>query len=521
MFAKRSKGRPIKRLSDKISTAFNMASAIVTFVVQMAVSFFLSSYLVATVGEAATGYSKLANDFVSYASLITLAFNSMGQRFISAAYHKGESRDAAAYYSTLVVCNAVVCLAFLPVAAVVLANLQSIVDLGDADLSDVRLLFAFVFANFAINLFVSLFCSAMFVTNTLYIQNIINLARNVLDAALLVVMYSLFESRVSYVSFIALCLSTLSIPICLYFKRKLVPDISLSFTAFSGKFVGKLVSSGIWNSVNQCGHIMMTGLDLLLANWFVGAGPMGVLSIANTVPNAIRSLASAVINNLEPELMIAYAREGAGTLLARLRFDMRLSNLLVSVPTAVFCASSSSFYALWMPSLDAFQLAVLSFLSVANFVLWAGPQVTYTVFTVMDRLCVSVLSFLVGSALNVVAVLLLLNFTDAGLYAIAGTSTTIAIVRDVLIIAPYTSHLLGLPWYSLYKEMGVSAASFAASVLVTLGVSVCVGTGSWTPLVSSGVLSCVVSWGLVLVCTFSRDSRSRLFAAVKVKFQKG
>lgn len=37
--------------SNRLATAFNVASAIITLGVQMAVSFFLSSYLVATLGK--------------------------------------------------------------------------------------------------------------------------------------------------------------------------------------------------------------------------------------------------------------------------------------------------------------------------------------------------------------------------------------------------------------------------------------------------------------------------------------
>lgn len=226
--------------SSRLATAFNVTSAIVTLGVQMAVSFFLSSYLVATLGEATNGFTQLANNFVSYASLVTLAFNSMGSRFISAAYHRGKVEDSVAYYSTLIACNAILCLVFLPVTMAVLANLGSIVDMGNADPNDVGLLFAFVFANFGANLFVSLFCSAMFVVNKVYIQNAINLVRNVLNAALLVFIFSFFETRVSYVSLVALLLTLASLPVCYAIKCRVVPELRFNAKAFSGKFVRNL-----------------------------------------------------------------------------------------------------------------------------------------------------------------------------------------------------------------------------------------------------------------------------------------
>ncbi len=38
--------------------------------------------------------------------------------------------------------------------------------------------------------------------------------------------------------------------------------------------------SGIWNSVNQCGHLLLTGLDLLLSNLFVSPYAMGVVAVS-------------------------------------------------------------------------------------------------------------------------------------------------------------------------------------------------------------------------------------------------
>ena len=230
--------------STRVASAFNVASAIVALGVQMAVSFFLSSYLVATVGEAANGFTQLANNFVSYASLVTLAFNSMGSRFISASWHRGHKDDAMAYYSTLIVCNAILCLLFLPAAVAVVANLGSIVDMGNANPVDVTLLFAFVFANFGANLFVSLFCSAMFVVNKVYIQNAVNLCRQILNAVLLVFLFTFFETRVCYVSLVALVLTVLSAPVCFAFKRRLAPELKFDRKAFSGRFVRALTSHG-------------------------------------------------------------------------------------------------------------------------------------------------------------------------------------------------------------------------------------------------------------------------------------
>lgn len=503
--------------SNRLATAFNVASAIITLGVQMAVSFFLSSYLVATLGEVANGFTQLANNFVSYASLVTIAFNSMGSRFISAAYHRGKIEDSVAYYSTLIVCNVILCLIFLPVAIAVLANLGSIVDMGNADPADVGMLFAFVFANFGANLFVSLFCSAMFVVNKVYIQNAINLFRNVLNAALLVFVFSFFTTRVCYVSLIALLLTIASAPVCFIIKRRVVPELTFNAKTFSGKFVRDLTSSGIWNTVNQCGNILTTGLDLLFANWFVGASPMGVLSVAKTMPTAITTLATTLNNNLEPELVIIYAKEGVEGLYRRVMMDIRLSNFIMAAPIGVFCALAPAFYRLWMPSLDAWELSVLSILTISNFIPWAGPQVVYNVFTVMNRLKLNSASFLGGAVLNFVSVLLALYFTDLGVYAIAGISSIISVARNLVIIAPYVSSLLNKPWWTIHRKSFVSLISVAGSAVVALVIGVFIPTGSWGGLIVAILVSCFVSWFVVFLATFSREQRIRYIGLVKAR----
>lgn len=505
--------------STKKATAFNVASAIATLGVQMAVSFFLSSFLVATLGEEANGFTQLANNFVSYASLVTLAFNSMGSRFISTAYHRGELDRANAYYSTLVVCNVVLCLIFLPAAVFVVGNLGSIVELGNASLPDVQMLFAFVFANFGANLFASLLGSAMFVTNRMYVQNAINLVRNVLNACTLLCLYGSLEPRVCYVSLVALCLTVLSIPVCAVAKARLLPEVRISPRAFSGAAVRNLTSSGIWNTVNQCGNMLMTGLDLLLANWFVGAGPMGVLSVAKTMPNAIILLAGTVTNNLEPELVIAYAKGGPAGIIKQLRFDIRLSNLILAVPIGVFCALAPQFYVLWMPSLDPMQLSALAILTLMAFIPWAGLQVLYNVFTATNHLKVNSVAFASGAIINIAVVLTLLCCTDLGVYAIAGVSSSITIIRNLVITAPYISKLLNLKWYAFYREVGVSLLSVAISVVISFALSTLIGTDSWLPLIISIAASCLCGWVVVFFGTFSSEDRNKI-AALAIKATK-
>lgn len=501
--------------SERRQTALNLATGIGALATQMLTGFFLSSFVVAHMGEAANGFTQLANNFVTYAQLLTLAFNSMGARFMSVSYHRGEHDKVRAYYSTMVACNIVAVAVLLLPAALVVVNLGSFLDMGDASLIDVQLLFACVFANFFANLFLSALFAATYVRNRVSIRNVVNLVRTVLNAVLLVCVFTALPPHVYYVSLVALLLTLALLPVAWRVRERLLPEARHRMSEFSRDALRELVSSGVWNTVNQCGHMLMTGFDLLFANWFVGASAMGVLSVAKVVPNAMISLASTINSNFEPGLVISLSHGGMEGLVARLRSGIRLSNLVLSVPIATFVAFSHAFYVLWMPSLDATQLSWLSFLSIMAFVPWAGPQVMYNVFTATNHLKVNSVAFVLSGVLNFVAVCALLSWTSLGTYAIAGVSSAITIVRNVVITVPYVSRLTGQPCRVYYGEALWSLTSCAMSLAVGIGIQVVAAPTTWVAILAEAMVSCVLSWAVVGLLTLGPRERERLASIAK------
>ena len=236
------------------------------------------------------------------------------------------------------------------------------------------------------------------------------------------------------------------------------------------------------------------------------------------MPNAIITLASTLNTNLEPELVIAYTKGGATGIIDKLRFDIRLSNLIVSVPIAVFCALSVPFYELWMPTLDAERLSLLSFLTIMPFIPWAGLQVLYNVFTATNRLKINSVAFCIGSVLNVVLVIALLSCTDLGVYAIAGMSSVITIVRNLVVTAPYIASLLGIRKWELYREAGISTGCFVLTVGVTVAVAGIVGASSWICLAVSIALSCLLGWAVVFLVSFGAETRKNALQVLTAVF---
>ena len=66
--------------------AVNLIAQIASFLVSFGISFFVTPYVTNKLGSDAYGFITLADNFVNYASLITIALNSMASRLLRLRY---------------------------------------------------------------------------------------------------------------------------------------------------------------------------------------------------------------------------------------------------------------------------------------------------------------------------------------------------------------------------------------------------------------------------------------------------
>ena len=312
-------------------------------------------------------------------------------------------------------------------------------------------------------------------------------------------------------------LSLLTFPCYFIIKLKTMPEVKFSFKYFDFKSIWKMISSGLWNTLNQCGNLLMTGFDLLLANLLLGPSPMGILSVAKTIPNCIIQLGATVNTTFSPNLTIAYASGDNEQILKSLRYSMKCSSFLMSIPLMVLCVFGVGFYKLWVPSLDAVQLTVLSVVTCSSFILFAGPQTLYNVYTTTNKLKINSLSVVVGGILNIIIVWILVKFTNLGLYAIAGVSSVISIIRNLIITVPYTAKLLGLRWYTFYKDVLISLTCCVLSAGACFLMDILIKPNSWITMFVSVGIACVISAILIFAILLNKDEKKKFMQ----RFKKG
>lgn len=91
--------------------------------------------------------------------------------------------------------------------------------------------------------------------------------------------------------------------------HRLTPELKYDAKKFSIDSVKELVSSGIWNSINNLGNVLNSGLDLIITNLMLTATAMGQISVAKNLATICYTLVGTIANAFKP-LQTRYYAEG-------------------------------------------------------------------------------------------------------------------------------------------------------------------------------------------------------------------
>ena len=175
---------PKTRSEDFSSRALtkNIIFSVITFMLNMFISFYITPTITSRFGEETYGYLKLSNDLTSYAALFSVALNSMASRFIMLERSRGNHAKAQEYFSSVGVANTILAAIFVIPALLCVQYLDRLFEISPAMVFEVKLTYALTFTNFLTQLFFSIFSNCYYITNTLYLQSLRTSQASILNA---------------------------------------------------------------------------------------------------------------------------------------------------------------------------------------------------------------------------------------------------------------------------------------------------------------------------------------------------
>ncbi len=437
-------------MGDKKQLLVNMVASLVNFAVNLGIGFAITPFIVQRVGAEAYGFVGLANNMVGYASLLTIALNSVAGRFITVAYHQGDKKKADQYFSSTLSANVVLVIILSVVAIPLILNLSQVIKISPHLVGDVKWLFFFVYLNFVVSALSTVLSVATFVKNKLYLSNLANIAYSLVRIVTIVLCFAVCPTYVLFVG-LATCLGTIVMAVLNYvYTRRLTPELRFRKTGVSWPATREMLSSGIWNTVVKMQQILQDGLSLLIANLAISPLHMGYLSIAQVVPNALSGLMGTISGLFSPEQTRFFAQGKTNELFRELTSSMRITGFFTGIIFVALLVNGETFIALWQPGQNVQMIYALMMLTMAGFFFSGVATTLQGVPLLVNRLRNYSLAWLACGAASFVFTLVCVKLTSWGIYAVCVVPQLVGIIANLSFVPIYAAWCLKIRLYKFY-----------------------------------------------------------------------
>ncbi|MGB3065726.1 lipopolysaccharide biosynthesis protein [Sphingobacterium thalpophilum] len=499
----------------------NLLSNFMSALTGVGLTFFLTPYIVNTLGKEAYGFYPLSNNFIMYAGILTTALNSMSSRFITISLEKRDLTQVNVYFSSVLFGNLFISLFFILTGGAFCYFAQYILDIPLNIEVDVKLLFVFVFLGLVINVSSSIFSVSAFALNRFDKLAMINITMNIIRLSVIILLFYFFTPRIYFLG-VASFFGSLYFMYANYrVTKKIMPEVIFSFDNFSWSAISVLISAGIWNSILALSNVVNTQFDLILANRFFGASEMGILSLTKMVPMALQILLGIVVPLFLPELLKAYANNDMKKMKTNLDFSFKVIFIVLLLPIAVFFVFGQEFFKLWLPNENSKELYLLSIITLTPFIIHGTIETIHHVFVITNKLRVASFWGIFISIISIISVILLCKFSDLGLYAIPVAALITGVFSHLTFTPLYAARCLeeggGYFYKRILKGMGYFLAlMFFAQVWKYMDI---ISMSNWTGFLLSLSILCSVLFSICMVVLFDRPTLIKVYLEIKGKLK--
>lgn len=505
----------------KKQTGVNLIAQIIAFGINLAISFFLTPFIIEKVGVEANGFVSLANNFIEYAQLITVAINSMAGRFITIKLHQNKQEEANKYFSSVFIANTIVSIILTLVSVFIILFINNLINISDSILNDVRILWAFIFANFILSLFTSVFNVSTFAKDRLDLNAFCNIKGYLIRITILLFCYIVLDVHVWYIGLALFFMGLYTFLKNIYYAKKLTPELKINKAYFDKNYILELLKSGIWNTISKLSSILSSGLDLLITNLFINATAMGVLSLSKTIPTIILSLFGTIATIFAPSLTISYANKDNNLMKKQLISSIKLLGVLSSIPLAILIGFGKEFYSLWAPSQNSVLLYTLTLINCFNLIFCLPLEPLYNIFTATNKIKTSSLALITFSTLSIfstfIALKLVPNDVNIKMFTILGVSSFYNIIRVLTFLPMYGAKCLKLKLNTFYGVIVKNSISVILLSVIALIIKNLFNINNWITLIIACIFIVIIGLILNTLIILNKSDKQNIITLIKEK----
>ena len=422
-------------------------------------------FLVRHLGPAVYGLIPLSTSLTSYMALITLALNSAVSRYLTIALEKGDHQRANLIFNTSLWGSLALTALLLAPAVLGVVYLDRLINVPAGFLAAGRWLFAGTAAAFLLNEIKTPFDVSSFSRNRFELRNLVAISELLTRVGLVVLLFYVVQPRVSYVGFAILCGTVVSTLGAVWLWRVLTPTLRVRPGDFDLGVLRNLASTGGWVVINQIGAILYLNIDVLVANRLFGPERSGKYAAMLQLPYLIRLLGTTIAGVFSPTVLYYFARNDIDGLMVFLRRTIKCMGFMLALPIGLMCGFSEPLLRLWLgPAFS--EYSPLLFLMAAHLCINVAVLPLLGLQLAANRMKTPAVVTIVMGLGNLGLALLLARPVGWGLYGIAAAGAIMLTAKNVLFTPAYAAHVLGKPWTSFARELGLIVAVTAGTILL-------------------------------------------------------
>lgn len=495
---------------------FNMFASILQVVISTLITLLLTPHITETLGIEAYGFVQLSNTFITYLDIISVALNSFAARYISLEYYKGNIEKAEIYFNSTILANLILSLLLIVPIGIGIINLDSFIKIPSSLTMDVKILFMLTFMNYLLIINRTAFNVVTFIKNRLDLSYLANSICLLLKVGLLIFFFSLFFPKVYYVGAATVISSLVLFVLHITLKKMLLKDIHINIFKSNFKAIMNLLVSGMWSSINNLGNVLNSGLDLIITNQFLSSIAMGQLSIAQKLVSLISVLISQINTVFQPVQMRFYANKDMPSLINSLNFSMKITGLICEIVISSFVAIGLDFLNLWIPTQQYELIFIVTVLCMLGNVVVGCVSPLYYTYTLTDNLKLPSFVTIINGIFNILAMLILLNTTNLGIYGVVITTIICNFLVNFVWTPIYSAKCIGVKISTFYKEVINHVLLTMFSVLIAYLYNLfCFHANGWGMLIIKALSFMIIIVTILFLLKFNKEEKLNLIKIIK------
>ncbi len=460
-------------IDSKRLIAINSASKYATLGVVNVIAFFLTPYLIQTLGTTLLGLKTLAYQALQFVGLAHTAMGISYERYAKINFAAGDCDEMNSNLSAGLLVSAASAFLFAAGSVVLAIYAGPLFGLADDIIPVARWVFVIIGFSTAFLLLTGVWETPAFVTERLYLLELGQLVCAVVSAAVVVVAFKTWHPSIILWVLLSNGLLVLwRVLVMMPLARRLVPafKVGLSRIKSSGQ-VRELMAFGGLNFVGGVGYLLYYASDSIIISNLSELGPDMIVyyNVAQRWDPQIRVLVMAFVGSMLPMMTSLVSLRQADRLGATFLRGTRYSMLIGALPALLLVLFATPFLSAWVGDGFARVSAPVLQLIMLQFLLCLPERMAYNVNIAYGRMGGPVVVSLLCGVLNIILSVVFVRHFGMGLLGIAAGSVVALVIISAYSLF-YALRLLDMGGWRWFRE-GCARAMLCAVPLVAAGLA--------------------------------------------------